>query len=291
MDEYSIGYALLSAQRALLEAVDPSLRAVVVDYLTGRTLLHMRFYYDGEPSEKLIENWSCAINEASTGIGTHCYSDFGAERIDYPKKLPFEGRYAYLRKEEGQDQYIHHLNRTSLKGSTSQTLLNQRDPKHKKFMHFGKPIGDAIDRDTGKRILTSWGLIQKRKDEFRILPAYEDPNADPDRKAYPVAYAMLALQSALLGRVVPALRFVTADYDKNQNLFYLRVYYDGEVSKNLIDEWEDALFETCADLGKDFLFEMTIERCDFPNQPIITRPTYDQRFACYNEKGVSNGSE
>ena len=138
----------------------------------------------------------------------------------------------------------------------------------------------------GKRIPTSWGLIQKRRDGFRILPSYEDPDADPDRKTYPNSYAMLGLQSALLGRVVPALRFVTADYDKKRRLFYFEIYYDGEVSQNLVDEWEDTIFETCADLGKDFLFEMIIERCDFPKNPIDRFPYYNQRFAIHNWIGI-----
>jgi hypothetical protein len=50
-------------------------------------------------SEKLIDLWQCAITEASVALGPDCVLDDGVERLDYPKKIPLRGRYAYLRKE------------------------------------------------------------------------------------------------------------------------------------------------------------------------------------------------
>src|SRR5579863_9053632 len=96
---FSIGYALLSVQRALLDAVTPELRAVVVDVCKESDWLYIRCYYDGDVSEKLIDLWECAITEASADFGPDCVLDDGVERLDYPEKIPLRGRYAYLRKE------------------------------------------------------------------------------------------------------------------------------------------------------------------------------------------------
>ncbi|MCX6989858.1 MAG: hypothetical protein NTX49_02150 [Chlamydiae bacterium] len=94
-----IADALLCVQRALLHAVTPSLRAVVVDAPQDEKLLYIHFYYDGEVSEELIDLWKCAITRAHADFGLDSILDAGVERIYYPQKPPFRGRYAYLRKE------------------------------------------------------------------------------------------------------------------------------------------------------------------------------------------------
>jgi len=99
METYSITYALLSVQRALLEAVTPELRAVTVDVCNDKKLFYIHFYYHGNVSEKIIDLWECAITEASADFGPDCVLDAGVERLDYPQKIPARGRYAYLRKE------------------------------------------------------------------------------------------------------------------------------------------------------------------------------------------------
>jgi hypothetical protein len=94
---FSMALVLLSVQRALLGVVTPELRAVVVDLDDARQVLYIRFYYHGEVSEDLIELWNCAITEVD--LGPDYFFDEGIERLDYPNKIPFRGRYAYLRKE------------------------------------------------------------------------------------------------------------------------------------------------------------------------------------------------
>lgn len=98
MEVFSIPYALLAMQNALLGVVTPELRAVVLDVNPDTQLLYIRFYYDGDVSEELIDLWDCAITEASADLGADVLDD-GIERIDFPNKIPFRGRYAYLRKE------------------------------------------------------------------------------------------------------------------------------------------------------------------------------------------------
>ncbi len=99
METFSIAYALLSVQRALLEAVTPELRAVVVDVCEEENLFYVHFYYHGAVDEKLIDLWECAITESSADFGPDSILDAGIERLDYPQKIPFRGRYAYLRHE------------------------------------------------------------------------------------------------------------------------------------------------------------------------------------------------
>lgn len=94
-----LSYALLATQAALLKAVTPELRAVIVDLDTEKHILYIRFYYHGEIAEEIIEHWNCAITEVFADVGEAFTSDEKIERLDYPNKIPFRGRYAYLRKE------------------------------------------------------------------------------------------------------------------------------------------------------------------------------------------------
>jgi hypothetical protein len=97
--EMSIGYALLAVQNALLGVVTSELRAVVIDFDKERSLLYIRFYYDGEVLRDRIDLWQSAIAETGAAVGTNCVLDGGVERADYPKTFPVRGRYAYFRKE------------------------------------------------------------------------------------------------------------------------------------------------------------------------------------------------
>jgi hypothetical protein len=99
MNNLTFGYAMLAIQNALLGVVTPQLRAVIVDYMSDTPHLFIRFYYDGEVTRDLIELWECAITEASADLGPDTTLDDGIVRLDYPQKIPFQGRYAYLRKE------------------------------------------------------------------------------------------------------------------------------------------------------------------------------------------------
>lgn len=94
-----ISDALLATQKALLDVVTPELRAVIVDLDNNNHVFYIRFYYDGEVSEKLVDLWQCAITEASAGLDPDYTLDDGVKRVDYPQKIPFRGRYAYSRKE------------------------------------------------------------------------------------------------------------------------------------------------------------------------------------------------
>lgn len=93
------GDALLATQRALLGVVTPQLRAVVIDVEPENEIFFISFFYDGEISEELQDLWECAITEASASLGPDYYTEQQIDRVDYPKPIPFRGRYAYLRKE------------------------------------------------------------------------------------------------------------------------------------------------------------------------------------------------
>jgi hypothetical protein len=97
--EASHAYAMLAAQSALLGVVTSELRAVVVDFDKKASILYIRFYYDKEASKSLIALWQNAIAEIKADFSPDYLFDGCVERIDYPKEIPFRGRYAYFRKE------------------------------------------------------------------------------------------------------------------------------------------------------------------------------------------------
>jgi hypothetical protein len=186
MEISSIEYALLAVQHALLKAVTPELRAVVLDFPIDKNILYIRFYYHGHVSEKLIDLWQCAITEASAALGPDCFVEQGVERLDFPAKIPIRGSCAYLRQEE--------------------TMMQMT----------------------------------------------------------PFATAMLAIQKALLGIVSPELRSVIADIDTQNKIFYVRFYYDSEVSKNQIELWQWAMRKASFDLDANYKLDGAVERLDYP---------------------------
>jgi hypothetical protein len=197
MDFYSIEYALLAVQSALLDVITPQLRAVVVDFDKDQCLLYMYFYYDGEASEEIIELWDCALTEASADMGADSLLDGGFERLDYPKAIPIKGQYAYLRREQ---------------------------------------------------------------------PCSSCPTPKLIMEEYSIGYALLAVQRALLGVVTPELRAVIVDFENDKRLLYVRFYYDGKVSDEIIDVWNNAIIEAKIYLGPDCVLDKGVERCDYPKE-------------------------
>jgi hypothetical protein len=81
-----------------------------------------------------------------------------------------------------------------------------------------------------------------------------------------IGYALLAVQSALLGVVTPQLRALVVDICKETPLLYLWFYYDGEVSEELVALWHCAITEASASLGPDCLLDDGVERLDYPQE-------------------------
>ena len=99
LTELDLAYALISAQRALLGAVAPSLRAVTLDLDTKKKHLTVCFFYDGEINDELFELASCAITEIIADFTPDFSLDDQIVRLDYPQKIPVQGRLVYNRKE------------------------------------------------------------------------------------------------------------------------------------------------------------------------------------------------
>ncbi len=83
-----------------------------------------------------------------------------------------------------------------------------------------------------------------------------------------MANALIEVQNALLGVVTPELRAVVIDLEKDEKVLYVRFYYHGEVSEELIDLWDCAITEI--DMGLNCFYDKGIERLDYPN-PIPVR--------------------
>lgn len=257
MEIYSIEYALLATQNALLDAVAPELRAVVVDICKENQSLYLRFYYDGEASEKLIDLWECAITEASADLGPDCALDDGVERVDYPQEIPFRGCYAYLRKE------------TDV--STNQCFSEVSANTGREIVDFKEHIGLFVSPVTGEKVNTNWGVIHYAHDGCHIIPA-KPPTYEFE--TVPVAYALLSIQRALLGSVTPELRAITVDANKEEKLLCVYFYYDGQVSEEVIDLWECAISEVVADFGTDYTLDERMLRLDYPQKIPLLRGRY-----------------
>lgn len=274
METFSIGYVILSYQAALLDAVTPELRAVIVNIDKDTKILYSRFYYDGDVSEETIDLWSCVETEASASLGPDCRVDGNIERLDYPQKIPCHGYLVYLRKEENLCVDNSQLKKTILKHKDPELLLKKSKQPHQKMVNFEEFIGYSINRQTEEKVKTSWGIIHRLKDKMHIIPAYEGHIKDL-RDKYVIAYALLSVQNALLGRVTPELRFVVVDFCEEKKLLYIHMYYDGESSKEHLDMWESVILETWADLGPECLIDKGIERLDFPKkEPFRGRYAY-----------------
>ncbi len=249
MKLFSMGYALLATQRALLNAVSPELRAVIVNTCEEEELFYIRLYYDGDATERSIELWWCVITEASAAFG-HCMLDDGVERLDYPQKIPCRGRYAYLRREKFQKPII------------SRCAENFTEIR-REIVEFQEDIGIFISPLPGEPVSTRWGVIHDANGKRETLPA-KPPSCKIE--ITPVAYALLAIQRALLGIVTPELRAVIADLGEEGSSLYIRFYYDGEISSQVFAEWEHALTESIATVGPGYSFDVGIERVPYPQK-------------------------
>lgn len=224
MEIFSIEYALLAVQVALLGVVTPELRAVVVDLEQERSkeagVLYMRFYYDGKITEELEELWSCAVTEASADLGADCFVDDEIERLDFPQEIPLRGRYAYLRYEDFSLSKEVRLTVQGMSNNSNSLLWKRRKAQKRKFS------------------------LEK----------------------FPLAYALLAMQTALLGIVAPSLRAVIVDFEPVTKVLYVRFYHHGEVSEELIALWNLAIVEASEDLVTKHTLDKRIERLDFPQK-------------------------
>jgi hypothetical protein len=254
---FSIGYALLSVQSALLQVVTPELRAVVVDICKEDWLFYIHFYYEGEASEKLIDLWECAITEASAALGPDCVLNAGVARLDYPQQIPLHGRFAYLREEP--------ISLTGGLPGVASIISNE-------IIDFRDKVGVFISPVSEEKLDTTWGIVHTANGRRSIVPA-----KPPEYKIaiFPLAYALLALQRALLGVVTPDLRAVIADIRQEERLLYIRFYYDQDVSRETLEKWEYAITKSIADVGSDYLTDASIEKLVYPQTiPFCGRYAY-----------------
>ncbi len=99
----SIYYLLWSIQNALLNAVTPELRAVIVDTDDKNKKALIYFFYDGEITERVREIANLARTETDS-YPNHFNEEY-ILRVDAPKQIPLWGKFAYLRKEPNLPNY------------------------------------------------------------------------------------------------------------------------------------------------------------------------------------------
>lgn len=264
MEIFSIGYVLLATQNALLGVVAPSLRAVVVDVRKDIKWFYICFYYDGKVSEHLIDLWQCAATEASADLGPYCELEDRIEQIDYPRPIPIHGWYAYLRKEPNivSPPYL----------ESSKTVVAEINV-------FKDNVGDFFCPVSTKKMKTIWGVV----DGAYIVPARP---LDYPIEITPIAYALLAVQRAFLGKVTPELRAIIVDACGETHFVYIHCYYDGQLSQETMMLWESAIIETSAAMGSEYTLDAGIHHLNYP-QPIPFRG----RIAYSRYEPKSNSSD
>lgn len=246
MKMFLIDDALLSMQGALLDTITPELRAVIINVSKDRSLFYIRFYYDGEVAEDILELWNCACTEASAGLWGNFLTDETIERLDYPTPIPFSGRYVYLRKEGPIKHAIDHF-------------------LSRKFIHSEDVIENFIHPVTEKVISTTVGIVHDTENGNIIIPA--KPKGVSFETEPAIAYALIAVERALLGIVTPELRSVIVDVTEEDYIFYFAMYYHGKVAKDILALWEFAITKASADLGSEYVLNATINRLDYPGEP------------------------
>jgi hypothetical protein len=85
----------------------------------------------------------------------------------------------------------------------------------------------------------------------------------------PEAYALLAANNALLGKVSPELRAVTVAVPSDSKLLRVCFFYDGEARAEMLQLWEKAASEMCTRMGNEYSCDTQITRVDFPQKITI----------------------
>ncbi|WP_228735412.1 hypothetical protein [Xanthomonas euvesicatoria] len=96
-DIYDRPSLLLSLQRALLEEVHPQLRQVSIEADPETRFVRLRFEYDGEPSDTVLESCSCVATEVIADFPAPWNLDDQHIAMAYPHKLSALAHVAYLR--------------------------------------------------------------------------------------------------------------------------------------------------------------------------------------------------
>lgn len=89
---------LRDVQRALLDAVVPSLRAVTLDVDEKNKQFFISFFYDEEVTDELFDLASVAGTETGVSLPEY-FTNEEITRLDFPAEIPKRGWFVYFRKE------------------------------------------------------------------------------------------------------------------------------------------------------------------------------------------------
>lgn len=250
----------LSIQRALFDAVTPSLRAVFACF-EGKTL-HLYFFYDGEISEKDRDLAQCAGTEIITDFEEYMLEN-SIIRLDAPEKISCKGRLFYSRYEsESKDAIAEDYRALSL--SIQRALLGAvTSPLREVFASFeGKTIhlyffyhGEISEKErdlaecAGTEVVSDFPeymiensitrLDAPEKISCKGRAVYSRYEGDQNmplnhiRGVYNLRTVILmSLQRALLGEVSANLRSVKVDWDENKEKIDIFFYFDKEVTED-----------------------------------------------------------
>ncbi|NGX45815.1 MAG: hypothetical protein K940chlam2_00995 [Chlamydiae bacterium] len=243
MERFSMPYALLATQLALLGRITPELRAVEISLSFEDEKLIMSFYFDREASDDTLENWSIASMEVSASLC--CFSENHFEYLNAFEEIPIQGQLAYLRKPPKDPENI------------NLEFLSRE------IISFKERVGHFVNPINGHSIDTSWGVVHRTATKPETIPAIPKTHKIDTPL---LAFVELSIQKALLGRASSELRAVTLQYDEKNKVCNIRFYFDGDIPKNLIGLWEYAVSEIIASAWPFCEFNTEITRLDEPQQ-------------------------
>lgn len=116
-------------------------------------------------------------------------------------------------------------------------------------LDFPKPIPFiGPSRGRGYLAFLRWEPGGPTVDPANIFRIQQEQNIED----VPEAYALLAANNALLGKVSPELRAVTVAVPSGSKLLRVYFFYDGDAGAEMIQLWEGAASEMCACMGSEY---------------------------------------
>lgn len=246
MVRLEIQYAILSAIRALWDEITPQLRAVTVFICPKIRLSKTCIYYDGAVSEDQIDLWNCVMTEATADFNFDIEFQEIIKRVDYPGSIPDTGRLVYLRKEP-------------LEPCSTTSPVSYQIERH--FQNDQQGI--FIDPKNLQTYPTTLLLAQVTQDKKTVF--YAKPSLCPEYP-YKEAYAVLSVNQALIGKIIPELRAVICEVIENSNHVFVRMFYDRPLIKEILLEWESAFSQVMADFGANYTFDMQLVLLPHPKE-------------------------
>jgi len=224
----------LSVQSALLESIEPSIRAVSLGFIHDDHT-YLAFHVDGEihiDQKKDCESICARVGADLPQVKVDCFVIKGdnGDLPNYDHRLT-----VFERRDES------HGLRASLadlldrlRRKVSKQHPGYKCPGYKELVDFGQEIGKYCARDRNHLVTTSKGVIvHGSRKRFWVIPARPEIEDETFFKEM-VSDLLLSAQRALIGNVTSTMRGIAVDLTSQEMNVY--IYYEGPLTDDLIDD-------------------------------------------------------